>query len=54
MSEASRKDLHDFLRFNGKIFVSTVMPDERIDRLEISDIDVTEDEVLVGLATSKS
>ncbi|MEM3747313.1 MAG: hypothetical protein QXN67_07565 [Thermoproteota archaeon] len=37
LSEASSKGLHDFLGFNGKIFLSLVMPDELIDRLRIED-----------------
>jgi hypothetical protein len=32
--QASSKGLHDYLGFDGKILLSTVMPDELIDRLE--------------------
>jgi hypothetical protein len=37
LRKASSKGLHDFLTFNGRIFLSTVMPDELIDRLETKD-----------------
>lgn len=37
LSQASSKGLHDYLGFNGKILLSTVMPDELIDRLETKD-----------------
>ena len=37
LRKASSKGLHDFLTFNGRIFLSTVMPDEIIDRLERKD-----------------
>lgn len=35
--QASNKGLHDYLGFDGKILLSTVMPDELIDRLEVKD-----------------
>lgn len=35
--QASSKGLHDYLGFDGKILLSTVMPDELIDRLETRD-----------------
>ncbi|MGC8934033.1 MAG: hypothetical protein ACP5LN_02665 [Thermoproteota archaeon] len=35
--KALSKSLHDFLEFNGKILLSTVMPDELIDKLKIDD-----------------
>lgn len=35
--QASSKGLHDYLGFNGKILLSTVMPDEFIDKLELKD-----------------
>ena len=35
--QASRKGLHDYLDFDGRILLSTVMPDELIDRLETRD-----------------
>ena len=35
--QASGKGLHDYLGFDGKILLSTVMPDELIDRLETKD-----------------
>jgi hypothetical protein len=34
LSKASSKGLHDFLRFDGKIVLSMVIPDELIDKLE--------------------
>jgi len=37
LRKASSKGLHDFLTFNGRIFLSTVMPDELIDKLETKD-----------------
>ncbi|MBO3798058.1 MAG: hypothetical protein QXI42_04830 [Thermoproteota archaeon] len=37
LSKASSKGLHDYLGFDGKILLSTVMPDELIDRLETKD-----------------
>ncbi|MEM2886123.1 MAG: hypothetical protein QXF24_08560 [Thermoproteota archaeon] len=37
LSEALSKGLHDFLNFNGKILLSTVMPDELIDKLTKDD-----------------
>lgn len=37
LSQASSKGLHDYLGFNGKILLSTVMPDELIDSLETKD-----------------
>lgn len=37
LDRASSKGLHDFLGFNNKIFLSTVMPDELIDRFETKD-----------------
>lgn len=37
MAQASSKGLHDYFGFNGKILLSTVMPDELIDRLETKD-----------------
>ena len=37
LSQASSKGLHDFLGFNGKILLSTVMPDELIDKLTKDD-----------------
>jgi len=33
-SKASRSGLHDYLGFNGRILLSTVMPDELIDKLD--------------------
>lgn len=35
--EASSRGLHDFLEFDGKILLSTVMPDELIDKLRTED-----------------
>jgi len=37
LSKASSVGLHDYLGFNGKILLSTVMPDELIDKLAIED-----------------
>lgn len=37
LSKASSNGLHDFLGFNGRILLSTVMQDELIDRLEKDD-----------------
>jgi hypothetical protein len=37
LSEASSKGLHGLLGFDGKIFLSTVMPDELIDKLRTED-----------------
>lgn len=37
LARASSKGLHDYLDFNGKIFLSMVMPDELIDKLELKD-----------------
>lgn len=37
LSKASSKGLHDFLGFKGKIALSTVMPDEFIDKLRLED-----------------
>jgi len=37
LSETLSKGLHDFLNFNGKILLSTVMPDELIDKLTKDD-----------------
>jgi hypothetical protein len=37
LAQASSKGLHDYLGFDGKILLSTVMPDELIDRLETKD-----------------
>ncbi|MEM3659877.1 MAG: hypothetical protein QXU11_05620 [Thermoproteota archaeon] len=37
LAEVSSKGLHDFLGFNGRIFLSMVMPDELIDRLRLED-----------------
>ena len=37
LRKASSKGLHDFLNFNGRIFLSTVMPDELIDKFETKD-----------------
>ncbi|MEM4228993.1 MAG: hypothetical protein QXZ66_04480 [Thermoproteota archaeon] len=37
LNKASSKGLHDFLGFNGRIFLSTVMPDELLDRLGVGD-----------------
>ncbi|MGB9718172.1 MAG: hypothetical protein ACP5PQ_01230 [Thermoproteota archaeon] len=37
MRKASSKGLHDFLGFNGRIFLSTVMPDELLDKLRLED-----------------
>lgn len=34
LSEASRSGLHDYLGFSGRILLSTVMPDELIDKLD--------------------
>ena len=34
LSEASRSGLHDYLGFTGRILLSTVMPDELIDKLD--------------------
>ncbi|MGC9085237.1 MAG: hypothetical protein ACP5IT_03560 [Thermoproteota archaeon] len=33
LAKASSKGLHDYLGFKGRVFLSTVMPDELIDRL---------------------
>lgn len=37
LSKASSMGLHDYLGFNGKILLSTVMPDELIDKLTTED-----------------
>ncbi|MEM4609890.1 MAG: hypothetical protein QW190_03290 [Thermoproteota archaeon] len=37
LRKASSKGLHDFLGFNGRIFLSTIMPDELIDKLRTED-----------------
>lgn len=37
LSKASVRGLHDFLEYNGKILLATVMPDEFIDKLENND-----------------
>jgi len=37
LSEARSKGLHDYLGYNGEILLSTVMPDEMIDRLKTED-----------------
>ncbi|MBO3808606.1 MAG: hypothetical protein FGF50_03325 [Candidatus Brockarchaeota archaeon] len=37
LEEASLKGLHDFLGFNGRIFLSLVMPDELLDKLRFKD-----------------
>lgn len=37
LKKASSKGLHDFLGFNGRIFLSTIMPDELLDKLRIED-----------------
>ncbi|MBO3754162.1 MAG: hypothetical protein FGF53_04705 [Candidatus Brockarchaeota archaeon] len=37
LSQASNKGLHDYLGFDGKILLSTVMPDELIDKLGTED-----------------
>jgi len=37
LAQASSKGLHDYLDFDGGILLSTVMPDELIDRLETKD-----------------
>ncbi|MEM3712028.1 MAG: hypothetical protein QXR97_00590, partial [Thermoproteota archaeon] len=37
LSQASSKGLHDYLGFDGKILLSTVMPDELIDKLKTKD-----------------
>ncbi|MEM3390322.1 MAG: hypothetical protein QW491_13085 [Thermoproteota archaeon] len=37
LKEVSSKGLHDFLGFNGRIFLSMVMPDELIDKLRLED-----------------
>jgi len=37
LEEASSKGLHDFLGFNGRIFLSLVMPDEFLDKLRFKD-----------------
>ena len=37
LRKVSSKGLHDYLGFNGRIFLSTVMPDELIDKLETKD-----------------
>ncbi|MEM0162357.1 MAG: hypothetical protein QXO62_04770, partial [Thermoproteota archaeon] len=37
LAEVSSKGLHDFLGFNGRIFLSMVMPDELIDKLRLED-----------------
>jgi len=37
LPEVSRKGLHDHLGFDGKIVLSTVMPDELIDKLQSKD-----------------
>ena len=34
LSKAKRQGLHDYLNYNGKIILSTIMPDELIDELE--------------------
>ncbi|MGQ9597508.1 MAG: hypothetical protein ACUVQY_09165 [Thermoproteota archaeon] len=34
LAQASSRGLHDYLGFDGKILLSTVMPDELIDKLE--------------------
>jgi len=37
LSKASNMGLHDYLGYNGKILLSTVMPDELIDKLAMDD-----------------
>ncbi len=37
LSKASSKGLHDYLGFDGKILLSTVMQDELIDKLRMED-----------------
>ena len=37
LKKALSRGLHDYLVFNGRIYLSTVMPDELIDRLETKD-----------------
>ncbi len=37
LEDVSSKGLHDFLGFNGKIFLSMVMPDELLDKLRLKD-----------------
>jgi len=37
LRKASSKGLHDYLGFNGRIFLSMVMPDELIDKLRTED-----------------
>jgi len=37
LRKASSKGLHDFLGFNGRVFLSLVMPDELLDKLRIED-----------------
>ncbi|MBO3841018.1 MAG: hypothetical protein FGF48_01175 [Candidatus Brockarchaeota archaeon] len=37
LEEVSLKGLHDFLGFNGRIFLSLVMPDELLDNLRFKD-----------------
>ncbi len=37
LDKFSSKGLHDYLEFNGRIFLSLVMPDELIDKLKVED-----------------
>ena len=37
LAQASSKGLHNYLGFDGKILLSTVMPDELIDKLRTED-----------------
>jgi hypothetical protein len=37
LSEVSRRGLHDYLGFGGRVVLSTIMPDELIDELQSKD-----------------